>query len=266
MKAFFNTFLTIISIIILLLIFISTNIKDTVLETINDSYTSKEISYYLMDYVELEFPDLDAKKFIKIEKEINENENLLKITEKYYKALIKDLKKNTKTDVNIEKEINNIIDQALLNNLNMTNAQTKFIKSKTNEGYLTTVYPKLLDGIQKNVTNKKLSLLNIYKFLISKNAIYILSGILTFIFILLIIINNSLLKSFKLYGYTFVITGFVIIFGMYLLNKYLGAYFTNHLVGRTVNINIMPFNLSGILSIIVGVFLFGTYIIFKKEK
>ncbi len=218
MKKIFNFLITIFIFILISLLCISFCAKEIIVNTISNEIVKKEISSKVADYTKEYYDEIDYDTLEKLETGIGNNENIEKITEKYFDNIIESITKDSEVKLpDTKKEILDLINQNEYileeNGIEITNEEKEKIANElTSDEKLNKIYENVVTEIKSDISSKEKTAIDLY----NKITTNTFRGIVISIIIILVLLIALIKKSFYKWTYnlsiSFALSGVLITF------------------------------------------------------
>ena len=265
MKKVICIILSIVIFILLLILSINLSIEDIVVDTISDSMVSDKISDVVTDIIYEKNPDIDVEDMEKIEKLVENSEDVIDIAGSFFNAIIGDINDNSEKTIDISEELYDLIEdnKDKLEKYGINSEDIDDIKEKlVDNNNINDVYEVVEDGVSNHLTSDQRIVISIYNILSSNELRY---GLIIGIIVNLIII--ILLSGYKVIIYSGVsalVSGISVKVGIIGIIHLIAWNVTNKVLGRTSDINVSALSNIGWFYIIFGIILIIIYFCVKK--
>lgn len=212
MKAFLKVLLTVWLFILLVVFGIVINVKSVLVNT-TDVIIKKEIKENVVTIVEKLDEEVPKDVITKIEKRIDENQELKKIMDNYYDQIIKAFGNNGTIQIDVEKELEVLINNSedILKEYNIV------ITEETKQEMLTTVSSNEINEIvndsiseaKANMSDDVKTVLDIYVFATSLTFKMILVGLMLVTIVLIAFLKKSYFKWLSNFGISATLSGMI---------------------------------------------------------
>lgn len=255
MREFLTKILKIIFVISLVLLVLSITLKNTVLSTISIGITKKDITERILDVAMDSFPELDSATLDKIKSKINSSDEMDKIANTYFNALLYDIKNDTVSSVDITKEINLLLN----NNLKeLPSNYRQVIISIVNNIDFNNLYPKLLDYVKSKTTFEIRQILDVFSIYTSEGFLSVLCLLLFISIIFIIILSHPVTEVFYNFGIPLLVSGAIMIILLFVLRK-MFSYIIAMAYGSSMTTSLTLLTIIGFSSLIVGIIMIDIY-------
>lgn len=262
MKKLLIKLLKIIFVISLVLLVLGITLKSTILSTISIGITKKDITNRILDVTMDSFPELDSVTLDKIKSNIDSSDEMEKITNTYFDALLYDIKNDTLSSIDIAKEIN-----LLLNNYlkELPSNYRQEIISRVNNIDFNKLYPKLLDYVKNKTTFEIRQILDIISVYTSNKILSILCLLLFVSIISIIILSCPLIEVLYNFGIPLLISGGIMIVLLFVLRQ-MFSYIIAMTHGSSITTSFTLVTIMGFGSLIVGIIMIDMYERFMDKE
>lgn len=260
MRKIITFILIIILFIIECLTILSFSISNICTHTIASNVVKKQISSKTIEIIKTKYPKISNSKLEKIEVNIQNSDEIYKITKLYFDDIIKNNGNDKKNNVNINKHIKLLINE---NSKYLTDEQKKEIANIIKDEK---TFDSVYLWVSNNLSDDQKQAVDMYNFIDSDMFKIILGVLFAFISVVIICVLKSFLKYVVSLGISFILSGTTIVFIIPKLIDILSKRLTFELLGSKGKININSTNNYGYILLITGVIIVFIYIISKLLK
>ncbi len=257
MRKVLSGFLSVILSLLVCALIFSFYASKICVDTLSSTVVNKQIASKTIDVLKEKYPKLSNDTLQKIEVFVKNSDEINKITEIYFNAVIENYGKGSATVPNIKPHVKKLISESVpfldddqINDL---------VKTIDEENKFNGVYEWVLD----NLTDDQKEAISLYKFVISDEFKIIIGSIIFINIILIMILLKSLYKWILNVSLSSIFAGLIILLLIPRLLNAISKKIMTSLIGSTSTININSVNSYGYILLAVGVLLLGFYILFS---
>ena len=264
MRKFLSGILAIILSILVCALIFSFYASKICVDTLSSTVVNKQIASKTIDVVKEKYPKISNNTLQKIETAVKNSDEINKITEIYFNAVIDNYGKGNAAEVpDIKVHVKRLITESASF---LTDEQINdVVKTIDEENKFNGVYEWVLN----NLTDDQKEAISLYKFVISDKFKIIVGISIVITIILIMILLKSLYKWMLNVSLSSILSGLTILLLIPKLLNTISKKMMTSLIGSTSTININAVNNYGYLLLLIGVVLLGFYILFtilSKKK
>ncbi len=270
MKKIFNFLITIFIFILICLLCVSFCTKEIIVNTLSKEVVKKEISSKVTYYVKEFYDDIDYDTLEKLETSIGNNENIDKITEKYFDNITDSIIKDSDIKLpDTNDELLELINQNEYileeNGIEITNEEKKqIIDELTSDGKLDKIYENVVTSIKDDISDEEKDVIMLYNKITSNTFRWIVLSII----ILLILLQGVIKKSFYRWTYnlavSFALSGIVLSLLFPFLMDTISIDLTEKILGKAASINVNSIINAGYICLGLSALLIIIYFVGNK--
>lgn len=253
MKKIFNIIFT-ISLMSLILVI---TLRISIVENISKNLTKKDVSEYIINFIQKEIPNLDSLTLDRISNKLSNDSELDEMSNYILNMLIHDIKNETKSEVYLEDKVEKLINK----NINLVPIQYReLINSIINSIDFNKMYSDLLEMMRYKFGGDLIKYVKIYDTITSDSVISLLITIIILSVFVIAWKNKSLTYFLNDIGISLLIDGAIMMIFLFIskrLLSLLAALFS-------VKIDLNTFMLLSFIFLVLGFILID--IDLKKEK
>lgn len=244
MKKFMSFIITLLISFLICLLCISFSLKEIVINTLAKEVVKDEVSSKVTEVLKNNYSDIDYETLDKIETNIGNNENINKVTEKYFNDIIYSIINDEEVSIpNTKEEIISIINdnEYILkeNNIEIIEEQKKELSDKlTNDNMIGKVYKNVANSIKKNMSAETIMIVNTYDKLTSSTFRWIVVSIIIFLILLLALIKKTYYRWTYNLAVSCALSGMMLSLLFPFILDGISIEITNKLLGKAAEINI----------------------------
>lgn len=270
MKKIFSFLISILIFILISLLCVSFCLKEIIVNTLSKEFVRKEISSKVTSYAKELYADVDYDTLKSLETSIGNNENINKITEKYFDNIIyyitsdKDIKlPDTK------KELLNLIEQndyvLKENGIYVSNEDKEIIVNKISDSkVLDKVYKNVVTSIKNDLTSEEKVAINLYNKITTSTFRWIILSIIVIAILLLVVIKRSAYKWTYNVAVSLALAGILVALIIPFCINTISSKLTSEVLGHPIDININSLTNMGYICLALCVFFIIAYIVGNK--
>ncbi len=244
MKKIINFVITIFISILICLLCVSFSLREIVINTLSKEIVKKEVSSKVTDLLKDTYSDIDYETLNEIETSIGNNENINRVTEKYFDDIINSVINDESVSIpNTKEEMLNIINdnEYILkeNDVEITEEQKNELVNKlTSNNTIDKVYQNVANSIKDNMSSEAIMIISTYDKLTSSTFRWIVVSIIIILILLLAIIKKTYYRWTYNLGVSFALSGIVLsLLSSFVLDT-ISVEITEKLIGKAADINI----------------------------
>ncbi len=270
MKKTFNFLITIFIFILICLLCVSFCTKEIIINTLSKEVVKKEISSKVTYYVKEFYDDIDYDTLEKLETSIGNNENIDKITEKYFDNITDSIIKDSDIKLpNTNDELLELINQNEYileeNGIEITNEEKKqIIDELTNDGKLDKIYENVVTSIKDDISDEEKDVIMLYNKMTSNTFRWIVLSIIILLVLLQAVIKKSLYRWTYNLAVSFALSGIVLSFLLPFLMDTISIDLTEKILGKAANINVNSIINAGYICLGLSAILIIIYLVGNK--
>lgn len=244
MKKFMSFIITLLISFLICLLCVSFSLKEIVINTLAKEVVKDEVSSKVTEVLKNNYSDIDYETLDKIETNIGNNENINKVTEKYFNDIVYSIINDEEVSIpNTKEEIINIINdnEYILkeNNIEITEEQKNELSDKlTNDNMIGKVYKNVANSIKKNMSAETIMIVNTYDKLTSSTFRWIVVSIIIFLILLLALIKKTYYRWTYNLAVSCALSGIMLSLLFPFILDGISIEITNKLLGKAAEINI----------------------------
>lgn len=270
MKKIFSTLCSIILVSSLVTLAINISIQNMAIDTIHNSIVKKKISNIVTDVIIKTYPNIAISDLEGLNKVLQDSPESKEITKKYFENIMDEItNEDTTIPVEIETDLEKLIDhhREELANYGIDLDKIDTIKEEIiQDNNMTEIYEIVRDRLPTQLTKEQQLIVNGYQMIHSKTLEYILLGIIILSSIGIILMNWHSKSYLKYLGFSTLVSGMIIHIVLIGAIKWISWEFTNHILGRTTEINYASLSWIGLSYLGVGIILLTIFIVLKKTS
>lgn len=270
MKKFLIVILTFLITVFTCILCASFCAREIIINTLSKEVVKKEISSKVTYYVKEIYNDIDYDTLEKLETSIGNNENIDKITEKYFDNITDSIIKDNDIKLpNTKDELLDLINQNEYileeNGIEITNEEKKqIIDELTSDGKLDKIYENVVTSIKDDISDEEKDVIMLYNKITSNTFRWIVLSII----ILLILLQGVIKKSFYRWTYnlavSFALSGIVLAFLLPFLMDAISIDLTQKILGEAASINVNSIINAGYICLGLSALLIIIYLVGNK--
>ena len=257
MKKVLLVVLTILLGILMCVLSFSIDLEKICVNTLSSNVVNKQIASKTIDIIKELYPKISNDELDKIELNIQNSDEISRITKIYFDAVLKETDTNNVKAPDISKEVKLLIRE---NNKYINDKQVNMIIKTIEE-------EKTFDGVYEwvatNLTDDQKEAITIYKLGSSDTFKIVIGSLIGLTLILIMILLKSIYKWMLCASVSSFISGTIILFLIPKLLDNMSKKITSSLIGTTSTININVLNNYGYILIGVGIALLIIYILIR---
>lgn len=218
MRKIFNFLMTILIFMLISLLCISFCAKEIIVNTISNEIVKKEISSKVASYVKEYYDSIDYDTLEKLETSIGNNDNIEKITEKYFDNITDTITKDSEIKLpDTKEEILDLINQNEYileeNGIEITNEEKeKIVNELTSDGKLDKIYENVVTEIKSDISSEEKTAIDLYNKITTNTFRGIVISIIIILVLLIALIKKSFYKWTCNLAVSFALSGVLITF------------------------------------------------------
>ncbi len=270
MKKIFNFLITIFILVLISLLCISFSAKEIIVNTLSEGIVKKEISSKVVDYVKEYYDDIDYETLEKLETGIANNDNINKITEKYFNNITGVITNDSEVRLpDTKEEILDLINQNEYileeNNIEITNEEKNQIADKlTSDGKLDKIYENVVTEIKNDLSNEEKIAIDLYNKITSDTFRWFAISIIIILVLLIALIKKSVYKWTYNLAISFALSGVLITFLIPFIIDIISSDLSSGILSSPLDININLLTNLGYVCFALCAFLIIVYLVGNK--
>lgn len=270
MKKIFNFLITICIFVLISLLCVSFCAKEIIINTLSKEIVRKEISSKVVDYAKEYYDDIDYDTLEKLETGIGNNENIDKITEKYFDNIAGSITKDSEIKLpDTKDELLDLINQNEYileeNGIEITNEEKdKIVEKLTSDGKLDKIYENVVVNIKSDISNEEKNAIDLYNKITTNTFRWLVISIIVILVLIIALIKKSFYKWTYNLAISFGLSGVLITLLIPPVMDIISNDLTSGVLGSPLDININSLTNLGYICFALCAVLIIIYLIGNK--
>ena len=270
MKKIFNFLITICIFVLISLLCVSFCAKEIIINTLSKEIVRKEISSKVVDYAKEYYDDIDYDTLEKLETGIGNNENIDKITEKYFDNIAESITKDSEIKLpDTKDELLDLINQNEYileeNGIEITNEEKdKIVEKLTSDGKLDKIYENVVVNIKSDISNEEKNAIDLYNKITTNTFRWLVISIIVILVLIIALIKKSFYKWTYNLAISFGLSGVLITLLIPPVMDIISNDLTSGVLGSPLDININSLTNLGYICFALCAVLIIIYLIGNK--
>ncbi len=270
MKKIFNFLITICIFVLISLLCVSFCAKEIIINTLSKEIVRKEISSKVVDYAKEYYDDIDYDTLEKLETGIGNNENIDKITEKYFDNIAESITKDSEIKLpDTKDELLDLINQNEYileeNGIEITNEEKdKIVEELTSDGKLDKIYENVVVNIKSDISNEEKNAIDLYNKITTNTFRWLVISIIVILVLIIALIKKSFYKWTYNLAISFGLSGVLITLLIPPVMDIISNDLTSGVLGSPLDININSLTNLGYICFALCAVLIIIYLIGNK--